>query len=337
MSLLASDIQTGLDATLATALPRIAATAAETDRTMRFPTESLAALRESGLMGLLVPTSYGGMGADLRELVYVAERIAAVCLSTALIWTMHCQQVDAIVRFAGVELRDHVLPAVAADGVYLGSVTTESGKGGHLLTSTAALTPSADAYQLIRDAPIVTGGAHADAFLIKMRSAPDAPDHDVSLVYADRDQLDIEITPPRPAMGMRGTENVRMRLTGSIPKWQTVGDPGQFRTITVETFAPIAHLYWSACWLGAARSALAGLIHGRRTGTVRIDTKSDLTMVRIAHIRHRLETVAAYLGGMLDEVIAYRALGRSLGAAAVQIHLNTLKVLAAEQRIFAGS
>jgi acyl-CoA dehydrogenase len=54
-------------------------------------------------------------------------------------------------------------------------------------------------------------------------------------------------------------------------------------------------------------------------------------MVRIAHIRHRLETVAAYLGGMLDEVIAYRALGRSLGAAAVQIHLNTLKVLAAEQ------
>ncbi|NEE17806.1 acyl-CoA/acyl-ACP dehydrogenase, partial [Streptomyces sp. SID7499] len=70
-----------------------------------FPRESVEALREAGLFGLLVPTEHGGMGGDLGDLVDVAVLLAGGCLSTAMIWAMHCQQVDAVARHAGERLR----------------------------------------------------------------------------------------------------------------------------------------------------------------------------------------------------------------------------------------
>jgi acyl-CoA dehydrogenase len=61
-----------------------------------------------------------------------------------------------------------------------------------------------------------------------------------------------------------------------------------------------------------------------------INVRSELTNERLARIRMDLELVSAYLHRVLDEVLALRTEGRSLGQTPVQIHLNTLKVTAAE-------
>ena len=56
-----------------------------------------------------------------------------------------------------------------------------------------------------RDAPVVTGGAYADGFLITMRAAVEAAPNQVSLVYADRDQLEIQTRGTWDPLGMRAT------------------------------------------------------------------------------------------------------------------------------------
>jgi acyl-CoA dehydrogenase len=305
--------------------------AGEVDETARFPVESMAAIRAAGLLGLLVPAEYCGGGAGLDVFVAVAQELAGACLSTGLAWAMHCQQVDAIVRYAGAELRERLLPRIARGEVYIASVTTERVKGGHLLTAHQPLRTGAGGLHIERDAPVVTGAAVADGFLLTMRAREDALPQAVSLVYADRSTVSVEEVGEWNTLGMRGTHSVGIRLTGEVPPGNIVGPPGGFRDVAVESMIPLAHLGWSACWLGAARGALRDVVADLRRPDRRwADTSSDLTQERLARIRLDLELVSAYLSQVCGEVSEARAAGRSLAATETQIHLNCLKVAAAE-------
>src|SRR5690349_14670997 len=138
-------------------------------------------------------------------------------MSVGMIFAMHCQQSEAIVRYAASPLREELLAQLSAGDLYLASVTTEPGKGGHLFRSYAPLREGDDTLMVDRVAPIVTGGAVADGFLITMRSPHATADHHVSLVYAHRRQLRIEGTGEWCPMGMRASHSLPLTLTGSIP------------------------------------------------------------------------------------------------------------------------
>lgn len=303
----------------------------DVDRTARFPTENMAALRGCGLLGLLVPERHGGLGGTLWDLIDVAGILAAECLSTAMIWVMHNQQVDAIMRFAQPELRESLLPRIAAGDMYLASVTTEKGKGGHLLTAIDPLNQDDDSLKIDRDAPVVTGGLHADGFLITMRSEPTALETQLTLVFADRSQLSVTRSGEWNPMGMRATESPGLHLEGTVPQNQVLGAAGKFREIALESFAPFAHIAWAACWIGAARSAFATVVPlctASRSSSLGI--KSDLVASRLGRIRMELEVAHAYLHSVTEEVVELRQRGETPAAPAVQIHLNTLKVVASE-------
>ena len=274
----------------------------------------------------------GGLGGDLADLVEISQLLAAGCLSTALIWAMHCQQVDAINRFASPGLRKELLTRISKGELYIASVTTEPGKGGHLLTSVAPLADDDGELRVAREAPVVTGGEEADGFLVTMRASESARSNEVTLVYADRAQLNLVMKQDWNTLGMRGTRSVGMHLAGAVPHDQVVGAPGDFRTVAVESMAPVGHLAWAACWLGAARGAMAALVALVRSPQRPrgLDVSSDLVAERLARVRIDLEIVSGYLHRVRDEVMSLRERGASVDTPATQIHLNTLKIVAAE-------
>src|SRR5687767_79562 len=71
------------------AAEKLASRAARYDATADFPLEDLEDLRAEGLLGLMVPTSLGGMGAGFEEYVQVAMALARASGSTALLFNMH--------------------------------------------------------------------------------------------------------------------------------------------------------------------------------------------------------------------------------------------------------
>lgn len=309
-------------------LPVVREHANDIDDAATFPAESLQALRGSGLMGLLVPIEYGGLGGTLHDLAEVAGVLGGSCVSTAMIWAMHCQQVAAVVRYGSSGLRAELLPQIARGEVYLASVTTERGKGGHLLSAEDALDRRDGKLYIDRDAPIVTGGEFADGFLITMRDLPDAPPEAVSLVYAPRSALQTTSTGDWNPMGMRGTNSRAMRITGSVDPGNIVGDPGGFHTVTATVFAPVGHLAWAACWLGAARGALSGVLKLIRSpaGRGQFNRDSELLRSRIARVRMELDAMAALLAqGVRD------CESDDIQAIPVQLRLNALKVYTAER------
>ncbi|MGG2460875.1 acyl-CoA dehydrogenase family protein [Streptomyces sp. RGM 3693] len=304
--------------------------AARTDRAAEFPTDALDALRRTGLLGLLVPAEHGGLGGTARELVTAAESLGRVDMSVGMIFAMHCQQVQAVVRYAGERLRKELLPRIAAGESYLASVTTEAGKGGHLLTAQAQLASDDGHLEIDRFAPIVTGGSHADGFLITMRSpGADATASEVSLVYAHRDQLVRTPSGDWQPMGMRASHSVALRLTGRVPDHHVIGEPGGFHHIAAQVFGPLAHIGWSAVWLGTAAGALSRVLRILRSpaGRERFDLGSELLLTRISRARQRLDTVHA----LLHQTLRTLESGADLAVPARQLQLNALKITAAEE------
>jgi acyl-CoA dehydrogenase len=322
-------LQTRREDALDTVLAVTAEHAAQADSEARFPAEALDALRAGGLLGLAVPSEYGGAGAGLTEIVDVTMRLAREDMSVGLIFAMHCQQVVALTRHARGPLRERLLPALGRGDLYLASVTTERGNGGHLLSSESEVAVEAGALRIQRDAPIVTGGLHADGFLITTLAPGATTPTQVSLVYAARDQLEIEALGGWQPLGMRATQSVPMRLAGQVPADQVVGEHGGFREIVAATFGPLAHVGWSAAWLGAAAGALSRILHHLRSpqGRKQFDPGSELLLTRLARIRGRLDLVNA----LLRHTVAVFDGHPCAGDPPVQLLTNALKIHAAEQ------
>lgn len=303
--------------------------ARQADQDARFPGQALDAMRRTGMLGLMVPAEYGGGNGTLTDLADTTIRLGRADMSVAMIFAMHCQQVVTLARYGSERLRAHALPAVAAGKVYLASVTTEAGKGGHLLMSGSPTELTEGTLRIDRDAPIVTGGMHADGFLITARAPGANSPAQVSLIYAARDQLRLEPRGDWQPLGMRATESVPMRLTGSVPDWQIIGHTGGFRAIATQVFAPLAHIGWAAAWLGAAAGAYGRVVKHARSaaGRGQFDPASELLLIRLASARAKLDMVHA----LLRHAIGVAGSREDLSAAPVQLLLNALKIRAADE------
>lgn len=294
-----------------------------------FPLQALQALRETGLLGLLVPGEFGGLGGTIADVLRVTTQLGREDMSVAMIFAMHCQQVAAITRYAAGELRNELLPQIAQGRCYLASVTTEMGSGGNLLGSSAKLGAINGKLVLDRFAPIVTGGLHADGYLITMQDPEAESAHQVSLVYARRDQIEVTAAGTWQPLGMRASDSGPLHLRGELPAHQVIGLHGRFRDIVSAIFGPMAHLGWSAAWLGTASGALSRVIgvlrDNRSRGSAQLD--SELLLSRLATARQRLEVVHALLWRCAEVVDTEADLSRPR----IQLLINGLKVTASEQ------
>lgn len=69
--------------------PRFAERAAAVDETATFPFDNWADMKEAGLLGIAIPESHGGLGADFVAYALASEEIGRYCGSTGLTFNMH--------------------------------------------------------------------------------------------------------------------------------------------------------------------------------------------------------------------------------------------------------
>lgn len=71
-------------------LPELRAHAEEADATGHFYAPHRDTLREAGLLGLVIPEAFGGLGGTLRDLAAATFAMGTACPSTALAYFFHC-------------------------------------------------------------------------------------------------------------------------------------------------------------------------------------------------------------------------------------------------------
>ncbi|HEY6362715.1 MAG TPA: acyl-CoA dehydrogenase family protein [Vicinamibacterales bacterium] len=316
-----------IGARIEAAMPVLGRHAARVDRENTFPTESVEAVRESGLMAFFVPREHGGLDGCMVDFAATAAALGEECPSTAMIWAMHCQQV-AVLAATPSAVRAAVLRRIAAAGTLVGSVTTEPGSA-DLLRVTSSLVARGDGdLRVTRSAPVVSYGAEAGFFLITMRH-PDRPEP--VLVLIERGDGRLETVGGWDALGMRGTQSVAMRFDVTVPSTRVIGE--SFRDVAARTMIPVGHLGWAALWLGAARGLYRRTVRRLRElgAQHQRNLASESLRAKMAEIRLQLDLLAALVSTVAIRVDCLRSRDASIERyrePAFIIQVNNLKVSA---------
>jgi acyl-CoA dehydrogenase len=249
-----------IDLTTRTLLERAARAAAEAeahadevDRDARFPHEAIDALREEGLLGVLVPEALGGEGATVGAVAEVVELLGRRCATTAMVFAMHQIQVNCLVRHGRTPLLQDYQRRVVAEGLLLASATTEMGVGGDTRSSICAVEVAGGRFTLVKQAPVISYGEHADGILATARRTPDSPPNDQVLVVCRRGNVELERLTEWDTLGFRGTCSNGFELrAGDDEGWVL---PVPYAEISSQTMLPTSHVVWASVWLGLATGA----------------------------------------------------------------------------------
>ena len=307
--------------------------AAAVDRDARFPREAVAAMRAEGLLGALVPREFGGLGASLGDVAAACTVLGQHCASAAMVFAMHQIQVACVVRHAlGTPYFRAFAAELAERQLLLASATTEAGIGGDTRTSGCALERDGDRVRVVKQAPVISYGEHADAVLVTARRAPDAPPSDQVLVLARTAgdaTLALERTSGWDALGFRGTCSLGFRLTAEGAAAQVL--PAPFADVSAQTMLPVSHVVWSALWLGIADAAVAKARAFVRAAARRTPGATPPAALRLAELASLHQTMRA---GVEHAALAYERAAddrEALGGMAFALRMNNLKLAASQQ------
>lgn len=285
-----------------------AAFANAVDRESRFPAEAVAAMREEGLLGALIPTSLGGHGLTLTEAARQIQTLARACASSAMILAMHHIQVACVLDHALDDAWHRALAErIAGEQLLVASITSEVGIGGDMRSSLCAVERIEDRFVLAKQAPTISYGAQADLLFVTARAGADAPASDQVLVAVEARDSRLEPTGSWDSLGMRGTCSGGFAFTGEGLACQVL--PVPFAEIAAETMVPVSHLLWAAAWTGIAVEATSRARAFLRAATRRQPGAAQPGAARLIDAAGLLQMMQARLSLLLGQYDASHRLG----------------------------
>ena len=313
----------------ATVASAAAADAEDVDRQARFPKAAIDAAREQGLLGIQIPTEFGGHGASMFDVTDMCYTLGRACASTAMIFAMHQTKVACLVRHGtGSGWHEMLMRRVAAEQLLLASSTTEGQNGGNIRSSAAAVERPGTEISLVRNATVISYGAQADGIITIARRANDAAASDQVLVAFTKDNYTLERSLEWETLGMRGTcsAGFELKATGSAEQIF----PEAYEKIHAQTMTPVAHLCWSSVWAGIAAAAVERAQLFIRKAARGSGGQMPPGAAHFTAAKMTLTKLRAMITASLDTYAANEHDERALSSLDFQSSINLLKVEASE-------
>jgi len=239
----------------------LAPKAAEIDRTSAFPRDSLKKLAGVGLMGIGVPSDFGGSKSDTLSYLLAVEELAKACASTTLIFTTHVEASSAIVLGGSEDTKKQYLPALAK-GEKLGSLAaTEPGSGSNVFNVEMSARADGDHYLVNGTKAFITNGEEADVYVTTVRTNPEQPGPiGQSMLLIEKGSHGFSFGTKYERMGFHGVSPRELIFEDCrVPKANLLGPEGGFMMIQGAISGGMM-LGAAAISLGIAQVALEGTI-----------------------------------------------------------------------------
>lgn len=269
--------------------------AADVDAEGRFPDEAVAALRDSGLLGLTLPADSGGLGGGPHELVEVITALAGACGSTAMVYLMHVSAAMPVVTAPPAGLP--TLVADLASGKALASLAfSEAGSRSQFWAPVSRAEASDSRVRVRARKSFVTSAGHADVY-VTSTLAPGADTVDVYALPAGGDGM--TVSGPWRGMGLRGNASAPMDLDTEVPVDHRLGEAGGGLDLMLSTVLPWFNLGNAAVSVGLSGAAVDAAV--RHAGSARFEhlgeSLADLPTIRaqLARMSIDLASTRAYL------------------------------------------
>jgi acyl-CoA dehydrogenase len=314
---------------IATVVKVAAAEAEDVDRSARFPKTAIDAARAERLLGVQIPTAFGGDGASIFDITDMCYALGRACSSTAMIFAMHQTKIACLVRH-GTDSAYHeaLMRRVASEQMLLASSTTEGQNGGNIRFSSAAVERAGAEISLVRNATVISYGAQADGIVSIARRDNDAAGSDQVLLAITKDDYTLTRSVEWETLGMRGTCSAGFEL-----KFKGSSDqifPEGYDKIHAQTMTPVAHLCWSSAWAGIAAAAVERAQAFIRKAARGAGGQLPPGAAHFNAARMTLAKLRAIITANLDAYAAHEHDERALSSIDFQSSINLLKVEASE-------
>ncbi|MEW2079270.1 acyl-CoA dehydrogenase family protein [Streptomyces sp. NPDC013433] len=281
-------VATAVDATAFAASVRD--DAAVWDLRGRLPDSVRRQAASAGLLGVALPTAYGGAGGSPDDLARVCVRVGAACSSLRGLVTVQEMVAAAVLRWGTPEQRAQWLPPLARGEVFAGFAATEEGAGTALAEVDTRVRDSGDDVLITGRKLWITFGQTADVFLVLGKGAGGP-----LAVLVEGDRPGVHREPVQGHLGMRAAGIAHVSFEGvRVPRSHLVGPPGLGLHHIIGT--ALDHGRFTVAWgcVGMAEACLdAAAVHAaRRTqGGVAL---AEHQLVRSVLARAAVDTAAAH-------------------------------------------
>ena len=152
------------------------------ERTREFPRDVVEAAGDAGLLGILVPEAYGGLGGDFLSYCLALERIAEESGAVAETIQGHTFATLPVLNFGTDAQRERLLPAMVAGESVGAMLLTEPGAGSSPTELGTVAAATDDGYRISGEKSFGTNAGVADVHLVVARKRPQPDDsHGVSV------------------------------------------------------------------------------------------------------------------------------------------------------------
>jgi len=263
------------------------------DREGVWVAETMKALQDSKLTGLVVPKANGGLGHGLLALAKISEELGKGYSSAGLCFGMHCVGTAVIAAKAtGWQQEQYLVPI--AEGKHITTLAlSETGTGAHFyFPQTPLIAVTEDAFLVNGTKSFVTNGAHANSYVVStLGASAEAEADQFSCILVDAGMEGIEWGKPWDGLGMRGNASCTMTLNEvHIPGRNILGEKGDQLWYIFNVVAPYFLMSMAGTYLGIAEAALT---EAKATLAKRSYAHNGSGLASVGFLQHKLGTLWA--------------------------------------------
>ncbi len=183
----------------------------EWDESQKFPVEVFKKLGELGLMGVLVPTEYGGSGLGYFEYVTVVSEIAKVCGSVGLSVAAHNSLCTGHILYFGTEEQKKKYLPKLATAEWIGAWgLTEANTGSDAGNMRCTATKNGDDWILNGTKNWITHAISGDVAVVLARTGEPRTKNNVTAFIVEKGTPGFSAGKKENKLGMRASETAEM-------------------------------------------------------------------------------------------------------------------------------
>ncbi len=239
------------------AAKEVAPLAKRVDEEGMFPRETIKQIGELGLMGVVIPTEYGGAGADNVCYAIAIEEIARACASTSVIVSVNNSLVaDPIYKFGTeAQKRKYLIPI--AGGNMLGCFAlSEPGAGSDAAGQQTTARKDGNAFTLNGTKNFITNALEADIALVFATVDRHLRAKGICAFIVEKGTPGFSITKVEKKLGIKGSSCCQLLFEDCrVPEGNLLGEVGQGFKIAMATL-DAGRIGIAAQAVGIAQAAL---------------------------------------------------------------------------------
>ncbi|MFZ1983430.1 MAG: acyl-CoA dehydrogenase family protein [Desulfatitalea sp.] len=207
----------------------VAAGAAERDRTKAFPAKVLRQMGELGLMGMMVPTEYGGSGSDAVGYISALAEIAYACAATAVVMSVQNSIVcESLLHFGTPAQKERFLIPLARGETIGAFAMTEPDAGSDPVSQTTTAARDGDSYILDGTKRFITSGKNAGIVIVTAKTDEAKRHRGISAFIVPKKTPGLKVGHAEEKLGLRASDTTDLIFEGCrVPADQRLGAEGQ--------------------------------------------------------------------------------------------------------------